>query len=441
MIRRKRSLMMVLCCGATLTSAGTVSAVNFVEYNFDDNDGIADVVDAGVIAGAFTPNGFSDSGFDGSINSRDEAGEATHRTNSAPEFWSFTLDSAQVMDLSAMEFDYQTERRSSSRDATIRVSVVNSINVETFVPFDFFSPSNSLDGDDVLSFDVGQGTGNLEFEDQDGHIVADLSGHSDIKFELRIYADQIASQTHEGSIDDVIVNGEFSDPDDNPNLPNFLAIYNFDNLSSSSIDTDDLTVAGDIMKGAGLGAASGPSNNDGEPAPAFLIAGNETGTGGNDTQTQIDFAVDNDDYMSFTLTPEDGSKMDLASLLLDHISKKNDDSDAGGSGQDRLMGIAVRSSIDGFASDLVVNSLVDDGRQFDSLVVDLTGMPAYQGLTEAVEFRIYGFENNMFGNLIDNLKIGGTSMRLPDETPAVPEPMTALLGVLGLGGLAMRRRR
>ncbi|HEX7010476.1 MAG TPA: PEP-CTERM sorting domain-containing protein [Phycisphaeraceae bacterium] len=132
-------------------------------------------------------------------------------------------------------------------------------------------------------------------------------------------------------------------------------------------------------------------------------------------------------YFSFTVTPDSGNTLNLDSLTLD----------AARGGGSRPRGFVVRSSADGFTTDLAVNPntntdlptqrLIDF---FTTYTVDLSD-PAFDAVAGPLEFRIYVFSPGT-GSAIDfdNITLHGE---------VVPEP--ASLALLGLGGLGFLRRR
>lgn len=109
-------------------------------------------------------------------------------------------------------------------------------------------------------------------------------------------------------------------------------------------------------------------------------------------------AVANDRYFEFTLTAADGFFLDLDNLMFGAAR--------GGSGTPR--GWVLRSSVDGFASNVATADLVTVRADLKLYTVDLSD-PAYMGLTE-ITFRIYSYAPNA-GNSVEyvDLTVNGVS--------------------------------
>lgn len=144
----------------------------------------------------------------------------------------------------------------------------------------------------------------------------------------------------------------------------------------------------------------------------------------------VDFAtaVSSNSYFQFSVTPSAGGSLDLSELSFD-----------GGSAFSNLPnnGWVVRSSIDGYASDLSTSSLSTAFPTMFAYTVPL-GV-GFQGLTTETTFRIYAFKD--IGNdpsaAYDNLVVSGTASQ------PVPEPSTFALGciaICGCGYIRYRRR-
>jgi hypothetical protein len=178
---------------------------------------------------------------------------------------------------------------------------------------------------------------------------------------------------------------------------------------------DHLSVS-DLIRGSGLSAASG--------AGTFSASGWTTGT-----------ALDPNDYFAFSITPEIGWTMTLTDLLLDERRS--------------LTGIhewSVRSSLDGFASDLESFAVPDNDLTRANQSLLLPGL-LFSDLTSAVEFRIYGFGSESASGTwrIDNVRVEGTmTLVSTGDGTAVPETLPggyaacALLGTLLLGTRRIR---
>ena len=151
------------------------------------------------------------------------------------------------------------------------------------------------------------------------------------------------------------------------------------------------------------------------------------------TTANVDAAGTTGYYFSFTVTPDAGKKLNLTTLNFYYGDAQADAS---------TLNLGLWSSADSFATQVgstlswspatttVGNfETTSSGTQYATL--DLSA-PAFQNLTAATTFRIYGWDStNVSGQLrIDDVQLNGT---------VVPEPRAALLG--GLGMLCLLRRR
>ena len=180
---------------------------------------------------------------------------------------------------------------------------------------------------------------------------------------------------------------------------------------------------------AGAGGASGSTSSAGNATMSRVntpttASVNATGTTGF--------------YFTFTVTPDVGKKLNLTTLSFFYGDDRADAAPT-------VLNFGLYTSVDSYAaqvgstlswspSDTTAGSppyfsLVAGGSQYATL--DLSGA-AFQNLTTATTFRIYGWDNiSTSGNLrVDDVQLNGT---------VVPEPGAALLG--GLGMLALLRRR
>jgi hypothetical protein len=192
-----------------------------------------------------------------------------------------------------------------------------------------------------------------------------------------------------------------------------LVLYSFDGAGgnetgfSSSLHAEH-AIVGDITRGSGLGVSSG--------ANAFSAKSWSTGV------------LDGNDYFGFSLSPDVGYQLSLSVFEID----------------ERRSGLGigewtVRTSLDGFTSDLSPgpisvpdNTNIRSGQRLDF------DEATYSGITEGLDFRIYGYEAEGSAGTwrIDNLELFG-------EITAVPEPASWLAGV-GMGllaiGMGIRKR-
>src|ERR1044071_463181 len=108
--------------------------------------------------------------------------------------------------------------------------------------------------------------------------------------------------------------------------------------------------------------------------------------------------LDANDFYSFTVAPATGKAMNLRALQLDERRSATG-----------IRSWSVRSSLDGFASDLAVFSVPDDTNSR----TETAQLPAvFHDLTTAIEFRIFGYQSEAASGTwrIDNVAlIGGVA--------------------------------
>lgn len=209
-----------------------------------------------------------------------------------------------------------------------------------------------------------------------------------------------------------------------------LAVYDFNSTTnrSASTDANTQTTAGNFT--------IGPAGTNW----AFSSAQNNVFARGNTTPSDASGAISSGSYFSFTITPGalgTGNVINLDSLTFSTLS--NNGGTVTGTNSATFF---VRSSLDGFASDI--------GPSFsqsfnDSTVANPVSrsvvLTAFQGITSSFEFRIYIFDDT--GNVdrtprVDNVILNGTI-----EPAAVPEPAAAawFAGFGTLAAAVLRRRR
>jgi hypothetical protein len=181
---------------------------------------------------------------------------------------------------------------------------------------------------------------------------------------------------------------------------------------------DPSVTASTLTFGAGVTAASNGNR----------FGGSNWFDTGDTNPTTLAESVAGNDYIQFTITPTAGSTYDVTNLQFIW-----DRSSTGPSG------VTLRSSIDGYASDLATaTGLVSTTTAYTTL--NISGLTA---LSTATTFRLYGYGASAATGT------GGFDTNSGTQTQAnvgvnsnfanLPEP--ASLAVLGLGGLAVLRRR
>jgi hypothetical protein len=178
------------------------------------------------------------------------------------------------------------------------------------------------------------------------------------------------------------------------------------------------------------------------------ITGSSLGTGGGlgyaggtfyanfADQTSIAGALSAGDYYTFSVTVGSGFTADFTSIQT-RIENY--------SGLITGINFTVRSSLDGFTTDLIAPINLTNSNSFDQAVTLGSGFTGLAGGTN-VEFRFITWQNGTptagvaFG--WRNPAAGGT-LRLDGTITAIPEPSTAILTVLALfaGFGALRRRQ
>lgn len=181
----------------------------------------------------------------------------------------------------------------------------------------------------------------------------------------------------------------------------FLPTNLGDNILASELN--DLGSAADLQQGVAL------------PNSVFLQQ--------NVLSTNAAQAVLNDQFFQFSIAAIEGMRMDISSITFD----------AARGGASTPRGWVVRSSLDGFATDLGTSDVAGVNPNLSGFGIDLSGTSLFQNVTSQVTFRIYGYgPSTGIGMFYDDIAVHGS-------VEAVPEPAT--LAVLGCGALALLRRR
>ncbi len=219
-------------------------------------------------------------------------------------------------------------------------------------------------------------------------------------------------------------------------------LYSFAPSPSVGMFYDNLTLNGSVLPANALvkysapGGSFAPTEVSGNLTASDLNA-NDSGAGlqpgavfpdtvflqQNITSPDPASAVLNNQYFEFSVAAEAGFTMDLTSLTFD-VAR-------GGASAPR--GWVLRSSVDGYATDIATEVVATTQPNLSSFNVDLL-TASYQDLTDAT-FRVYGYgPSTSIGLFFDNLVLNGS-------VQAIPEPTTlAALGA-GLPMLLLRRSR
>lgn len=211
-----------------------------------------------------------------------------------------------------------------------------------------------------------------------------------------------------------------------------IANFQFNSTTdySSSVSTDLATVS-DINPAAG----SGPTNAGISSMGLFYFKNDVS----NQVPATLEDALTANNYIGFTVTPQD-TALSFVTLAFDFSL-----SNATGSINPYTTTWGIFASTDGFEADNLLASgsfSVPNSSgvvwQNPSPSIDLSAVASLQAVSDAVEFRIYFWDNYSAGNSglvtrYDNISLSAV---------AVPEPATyaAFFGLAALAFAAWRRR-
>lgn len=134
--------------------------------------------------------------------------------------------------------------------------------------------------------------------------------------------------------------------------------------------------------------------------------------------------VDLEDYFTFSVTPASACTLTLTQLVLDERRS--------GSG---ITHWSVRSSLDGFNSDLATFTVPDDSNTRADQTIALPAAD-FSGLGASIEFRIYGYgaESALGTWRIDNVRLDGAVGGASAVPSSLPSGFAALsiVGIIGL---------
>lgn len=134
-------------------------------------------------------------------------------------------------------------------------------------------------------------------------------------------------------------------------------------------------------------------------------------------------AVANSKYFSFTITPDAGYELDLASLTFK----------AARGGTSTPRGWVVRTSADAFASDLAASDVATVRPTWTDYTVSLTGTQ-FQDVTAPLTFRFYVYSPAAGSTIeFDNITVNG------EVVAVIPEPAAGIMIIAGMALLINRR--
>jgi len=204
-------------------------------------------------------------------------------------------------------------------------------------------------------------------------------------------------------------------------------------LEASFSDTANFAgvTASDISVGAGLNlvttTANGNTFGGGSDPNEFTLGGARDAFGFPDDNNNADLAgaLAQNNYISFTITPDSGQIFDLTSLTFDYRVNRV---------RDAANRYTVFSSVDGFTNGNQIAATVtnSNANAFTAQTVDLSSLT---GIASAVEFRIFihgGDRNASSFTGFDNFVVNAVP---------VPEPGSLVSLVFGLFSLLFFRRK
>ena len=196
-----------------------------------------------------------------------------------------------------------------------------------------------------------------------------------------------------------------------------VADYSFSGGSLESSSSDTNSTASNITIGPGLPAG----DNFG------IIFGSTYyyEVKSDDLPTTESSAVSGSDYITFTVTPLNSESLDYTNLFFDIVASVNNITPP-------FVGdISVRSSVDGFASDIITSgSISQDSGEGEEGVSGAISLPAQSG---PVSFNFYFFDNQSSSSSY----VGITDIQLTATETPVPEPSTWADMVLSAGLLLL----
>lgn len=159
----------------------------------------------------------------------------------------------------------------------------------------------------------------------------------------------------------------------------------------------------------------------------------DTFGGSNFDTTSLSAAITNADYISFTITPTSGYALSISSISFN----------SGVSTATTNFNVSLLSSATGLTAAHTLHTYSFSSTNAPAQSITLTGSPALQNHTGAIEFRLYGWRDTGGTSTFRIRNLSGSDLVINGTVSAIPEPSTyaALAGLLALGGVLWQRRR
>ena len=212
----------------------------------------------------------------------------------------------------------------------------------------------------------------------DDTLAANTESYADSGLSLGTYYYRLAATNSvNGSVTDFAACQTNADVDVVAPSTNVIANYTFDGASATSTDSEPNSTAADFMKN--------PASSDW----GFSLGGNVFARSTATTASEAS-AIADDDYFSFTVTPNAGIELDLAQLTFDttHNLTGGGSPDTGAE-----MKFFVRSSVDNFTAN-IGTTYTQAWNTSTSRTLDLSGV-SFQDVSAAIEFRFYIYDSGV----------------------------------------------
>ena len=214
-----------------------------------------------------------------------------------------------------------------------------------------------------------------------------------------------------------------------------LANYAFAGGSAASTDADPTSAASNVTFTDG----SNTGTTETVIGAGFSGSSNMFYFRTNGLKTNETDAIGAPDFISFTFTPTPGTSYNLQNITVDFGG-----SNAGGGAPGYTSYAFLRSSLEDTAYSTNIGSTISrdvpgpgSGNEYNLAQETFTFTdPAFANVTAPVTFRLYMYSSSNAESLqilrLDNLRINGA---------VIPEPASSLAFALGVGVMAIRRRR